>query len=256
MAHYAKIYWTIQEAEGDLLGLLIDSDQTLLTEEEMMRFNEMKVVKRKTEWLLGRITAKALLTSTGLPFENVPFDNIVIANHPEGAPYLLKTPKKGCLSISHRQYIGVCAFTSRMGTKIGIDLEKIEARAMSFVEDFFTQTEAEYTKDLPEAVRHVWATLVWSAKEAVLKAWQKGLRLDTRNIDIVPIHPDVLQTRPSHWIPIEWKSNIAGYPDCWLGWQRWKNYIITLAATDPDNSKSLSADDIIRVQLENFPTLN
>ena len=60
-------------------------------------------------------------------------------------------------------------------------MEQVEAREWSFVEDFFTQSEAEYTKQLEGETRHLWSTLVWSAKEAVLKALGTGWAFGTLN---------------------------------------------------------------------------
>jgi len=251
-----KIYWTLQEAEGNLLGLLSDPIQDLLSDDELLQFTPMRVEKRKTEWLLGRLTAKSLVTSPNLPFAGVRFSSITIANHPEGAPFIAKPRSHGCLSISHRQNIAVCAFTPSPDMTIGIDIEQIESRELSFVEDFFTQSEADYTKQLQEETRHLWSTLVWSAKEAVLKAWQKGLRLDTRSIEVFPIDPEVLEHTSTQWNPIKWKANIKGFPQCWLGWQRWNNFVITLACTTLDKESQPDPAEIIRIQLENFPITN
>lgn len=248
-----KIYWTLQEAEGNLLGLLSESPQDLLSDEELGQFMRMKVDKRKTEWLLGRLTAKSLVTSPELPLAGKAFSSISIENHPEGAPYLAKPRSQGCLSISHRQNIAVCAFTPAHDVQVGIDLEHIEPREMSFVEDFFTPREADHTKQLGEETRHLWSTLVWSAKEAVLKAWQKGLRLDTRSIEIFPIDAENLQSPSTQWQPIGWKANIEGFPQCWLGWQKWNDFVITLACTLPDDDFQPHQEGIIRVQLEHFP---
>ncbi len=253
MSKEAKIYWTLQEAEGDLLGLLNDSDQKLLTDKEFSRLNSMKVHKRKCEWLLGRLTAKALISSPGLPLEYQPWSSIEIGNHSEGAPFVSNPPDTGNLTISHRRNIALCAFTADADQSIGIDLEEIEPREMSFVEDFFTAEEADYTRELSEKNRHIWVTLVWSAKEAILKAWQKGLRLDTRSIQIFPISGESIQSHTAIWKTLNWQAKIDGYPACWVGWQRWKNFIITLATTTPPNS---SWETIVRIDLQNFPPSN
>ncbi len=247
------IYWTLKEAEGDLLGLLADLNQNILSEDEIARYTQMKIEKRKKEWVLGRMTAKALLSSNGLPYAGQSMASIWIDNQPEGAPYLPNGKVSGSLSISHRENIAVAAFTPLESTFLGIDLEKIESREMSFVEDFFTQAELDFTLKLSGEAQTIWITLVWSAKEAVLKAWQKGLRLDTRSIQIYPIDPALLISHPHTWQPINWKTNITGYPHCWLGWQRWNDFILTLATTLPETNNPAELPEIHGVELKNFP---
>ena len=247
------IYWTLKEAEGELLGLLADPNQKIFSENELARCNKMKIEKRKKEWVLGRMTAKTLLSSDGLPYAGQSMSSILIDNQPEGAPYLPNAIVAGSLSISHREDIAVAAYTSLQSTHLGIDLEKIEPREMSFVEDFFTEAEADYTMQLTGEAQTVWVTLVWSAKEAVLKAWQKGLRLDTRSIEIHPIDPNLLITKPPTWQPMRWQANIAGYPRCWLGWQRLNDFILTLAYTTLEAKNPADSLEIHRVDLKNFP---
>jgi len=246
-----QIFWTIQEAESDFISLL-NSPERYLAPKERERYSGMRVEKRKTEWLLGRIAAKALITSQGLPYHGQSYSAIEIANHPEGAPFI-KNPSHttGTLSISHREEVVVCAFCPQLERTLGIDIELIEPREISFVEDFFTQAEADYAKELPFEPRLIWTTLVWSAKEAILKAWQKGLRLDTRSIEIFSINPDDLLSATTWWQPLEWKSKVDGFPDCMLIWQKWDDFIITLAVTVPEEGHGFSIDGIIRIQLSN-----
>lgn len=250
------IFWTLKEAEGDFLGLLADPNQDFLAPQERQRLAQMKIEKRRKEWLLGRITAKALLTSEGLPFAGQPLSSIEIDNHPEGAPYISNTQGSGNISIGHRDDIAVAAFTPQNNIRLGIDLETIETREMNFVEDFFTKVEADYTQSLAGEIQSVWTTLVWSAKEAILKAWQKGLRLDTRSIEIQPIPATELSVKHDNWQIIQWRSKIDGYPDCWLGWQRWKTFVLTLAYTTSHGSNLDIKPQISQVLLNNFPVTN
>lgn len=256
MKDQVSIYWTLQEAGDNLLGLLSSSPEDLLSTEEHRLFQQMKVEKRKTEWLMGRLTMKALLTADRQPLSGAPFPSITIANHVEGAPFISQPHTEGCISISHREKIALCAFTSAPATNLGIDLEMIEPRQMAFVEDFFTQNEADYTRQLEGCTRDIWTTLVWSAKEAILKAWQKGLRLDTRTIDIFPIDPGNLKNPSTGWQPIQWKANIEGFPQCWLGWRRWNNFVITLACTLQKDNPQETPGEIHQIQLGQLPKLS
>ena len=121
------------------------------------------------------------------------------------------------------------------------------------MEDVFTKAELDFTLQVSGEAQTVWITLVWSAKEAVLKAWQKGLRLDTRSIEIHPIDARFLVSKPDTWQRINWQAKIDGYPHCWLGWQRWNGFILTLAYTLPENKNPAVSPDIRRVDLKYFP---
>jgi len=177
------------EAGPEGAGLIGTDTTDWLSPEERTRYDGMRFPKRRMEWLLGRLTAKTLLTRCLSELATVPFDHITIGNHPEGAPFVsiegLSTPIQ--LSISHRQGMAVAALSVNPGISLGIDLEWVEDHPQSFYEDFFTPGELDIMAGMP-ADRQAWVgTLIWSAKEAVLKALGKGLRMDTRTVDITGI---------------------------------------------------------------------
>ena len=191
----------------------------------------MKIPKRQLEWQHGRFASKQLLTAPGLPFHKIPFSKIHIANKAEGAPFIAAPQDIGSLSISHRDTLAVAAYTQSNKFQIGIDLEKIEPRSWSFIDDFFTAKEAAHVRTLPESLIDLWVTVVWSAKEAVLKAWQKGLRLDTRRVEILPENLTERTGSFDDWMPLKFRANITGFPDCWLFWQQRERHILTFAGT-------------------------
>ncbi|MCB2179922.1 4'-phosphopantetheinyl transferase superfamily protein [bacterium] len=232
-----QVYWTIKQAGDSFSSLSLSRLVNILSPTERARYHAMKVEKRRNEWLLGRITTKGLLTTNPLPLNGTPFEDISIDNHPEGAPYISSHPNTGAISISHREEVAACAYTTSIETTIGIDLEWIEPRQFSFVEDFFTPSEIKRIQSFsPGQEQDTMVTLIWSAKEAILKAWQKGLRLDTRHIEILPPHTGI-QSEPNRWKLLDWKTDLPGYPDCWLGWQRWGNFILTLAVSANQENK-------------------
>jgi phosphopantetheine--protein transferase-like protein len=65
---------------------------------------------------------------------------------------------------------------------VGCDAELIEPRSRSFVADFFSRQERDAVDHAQADRRALTTTLIWSAKESVLKALQEGLRLDTRSV--------------------------------------------------------------------------
>ena len=225
-----EIFWVVQTIESEGTSA-VPQPEEVFSDEELTRYREMHVPKRAQEWLLGRWTSKCLLTAPGMPLEGTDLTEITIDNLPEGAPVIKNPTVPGGLSLSHRRTLAACAYTPDEMRRVGIDLEWIEPRERSFVEDFFTFNEAAHTYTLPHALRPVWVTLVWSAKEAVLKAWRKGLRLDTRKVEISAVMEEEFLEFRQGWQPLEWTSHVEGYPDCWLGWRQWGSYILTLAYT-------------------------
>lgn len=224
MTGEAKLYWILER--GRPAPSL--NAWSVLSPAELGKWEGMHILKRASEWLYGRWTAKHLLTSHGLPWEGKPFPSITISNAEEGAPLVAKTDIPGCLSISHRAEMAVAAFYTGDDRQVGIDLELIEPREDSFIHDWFTADEAAYAFSLEGDQRWTWVTMAWSAKEAVLKAWQKGLRLDTRSVELLPGEGG---EEEDSWMRLVYRSNQPGFPMCWLGWQRLGDYVLTLAYT-------------------------
>ena len=157
-------------------------------------------MKRRSDWLIGRWTAKHLIQSyierqTGVqPL----LHSLTVMNDPDGAPrviadcrlqiadYDLDLQSAICnlqLSISHCDGHAFCALSDTDGMQIGVDIERIEPRAAEFAEDYFTAHELDQLRAAPPESRDTLVTLIWSAKEAALKALRLGLTVDTRKIE-------------------------------------------------------------------------
>jgi phosphopantetheinyl transferase len=147
----------------------------------------MRFPKRRHEWLLGRWTAKQLLQRSLATYRSLPMHAIRVRADPDGAPYL-DVEGEGrlpmSLSISHCAERAFCALSPAASPSIGVDIEQVESRAAALVNDFFTAGEAARVWACPEPVRDTLVTVIWSAKEAVLKALREGLRMDTRRVEI------------------------------------------------------------------------
>ena len=70
-------------------------------------------------------------------------------------------------------------------TALGVDLEWIEPRAPSFTGDFFAGIERAACRRRPWAADRM-VTVIWAAKEAVLKALRLGLTVDAREVICLP----------------------------------------------------------------------
>jgi 4'-phosphopantetheinyl transferase len=187
------IDWLIQSslANPNLMhGVAPDG---LLSASEMRRLAAIGAHKRRGDWLLGRWTAKQLIQSyierrTGT---RIPLHLITIASDPDGAPRVIADNNSKLasaisdlqLSISHSHGHAFCAL-SGADTAIGADIERIEPRAAVFAEDYFTPHEQQQILSAPPETHDTLVTLIWSAKEAVLKSLRLGLTVDTRSVSI------------------------------------------------------------------------
>jgi 4'-phosphopantetheinyl transferase len=174
-AHY------LEQTEADVPAV-----DDWLSANEMARLEKMPFAKRRTDWRLGRWTAKTAVSAyLETPFGLKAFGAMEIRSAPCGAPevFLAGQPADVMISLSHRGGLAACAVAGP-GMAVGCDLEMIEPRADAFVADYFTREEQTVVERAAEADRHWLVTLLWSAKESALKALRTGLRLDTRRLAV------------------------------------------------------------------------
>lgn len=179
------IYWLLAESSPALPG---EAGAFLSAEEEKI-FSALRFERRRADWLLGRQAAKTL--AHALPaYRGYALNQIEIINDPQGAPYIrlqenILAPDG--LSISHSHGRAFCALTQVPALRLGVDLEKIEPRPAAFVEDYFTAAERQWMAASPAEAAPLLATLIWSFKEAMLKALGLGLRRDTRGVEVLTL---------------------------------------------------------------------
>ncbi len=149
----------------------------------------LNVPKRRQDWQLGRWTAKNALARSPLTPPR-PMEEWEILAAADGAPeaWLDDEPAGVTLSLSHSHGQCLCAI-GPPDLRMGCDIERIEQRSRVFEETFFTDAEIQLMRGQDD--RGLMATLIWSAKESVLKALRTGLRSDTRRIRIEAIEPSV-----------------------------------------------------------------
>ena len=180
-----EVYW-LEQTEAHLPTV-----DDWLSPNEQALLNAMRFAKRRSDWRLGRWTAKNALALYFLCLK-VPADRQVLASieirpAPSGAPeaFLQNKPAAATVSLSHRGGIAACAIACSSGI-LGCDLETIEPRSDAFVADYFTTAEQSFVAEASAADRPRLLALLWSAKESALKALHEGLRLDTRNVIVSP----------------------------------------------------------------------
>ncbi len=175
----------------------------------------LRFPKRQADWLLGRWTVKtALQHYPGLPRRPMPAWEVLAGS--DGAPlaYLDRDQLPLSLSLSHSAKTAFCVLCDP-GARLGCDLEKIEQRSRSFEETWFTSGEIGMLGDSAGIERAERVTLIWSAKESVLKAIREGLRADTRRVNVFSIE----DRSSDEWARIRARDEIGGA--VYSGW--WKS---------------------------------
>ncbi len=227
------MYWLLESAQN-----MTEPPEAFLSAAELEKFRTLRFEKRRSEWLLGRWTAKRLLQAVLLQQRNelVARDALEICNDADGVPHAQdlrvshgehRSPDlEGLkLSISHSNDHALCAVSDG---QVGADLEWIEARAEYLVRDYFTANEQARVNASSPAQRDIVVTAIWSAKEAALKAIHKGLSLDTRvvTISIVPF-----ANAPAQWTPFEIQWNVE-QSNALRGWWRVEQgFVLTVVTT-------------------------
>jgi len=212
----------------------MDFQESFLCPLEKNKLAGMRSPKRREEWLLGRWTAKNLLRGCKPEFHGLNLDEIEISNTESGAP-VLRFP--GCelfhanLSISHSNRHAFCTLNFNPEISVGADLEIIETRFPGLVAEYFTREEAELIEKKSALEQDILTNLFWSAKEAMLKSLNLGLRLDTRKIEIISVEglgsENNAQTPWFHlqvrsYLPVKWR---------WAAWwQKRREFVMTISA--------------------------
>ena len=251
------IDWLIQSIDAWPELAQGDAPKGVLSPAEQQRLAGFKVAKRRRDWLLGRWTAKRLLQRYVAQRTGVwlPLDTFEIASDPDGAPRVIidcTVQIADCssnlqsatlrlrsgqvcnlqslsLSISHCNGYAFCAISDRDGLAIGVDIERIAPRAPEFTADYFTEHELARVAASTAYERDATITLIWSAKEAALKALRLGLTVDTRQVSI---ELDGQRNATLAWAPLAVRSALpqAGPAGSLQGWWRIVGeYALTLA---------------------------
>ncbi|MFH0974432.1 MAG: 4'-phosphopantetheinyl transferase superfamily protein [Spirochaetota bacterium] len=179
-----------------------------LTDWENSYINELKVPKRKMDFLCGRLAGKRAVrrhliknSYAGIEDgkEHPVFKDIEIKRTVTGRPLVFikdgSSPNGSSeyhVSISHTEGVAASLVSNKMDCKgIGIDIERIEERDTSLLNVAFT--EQEISKLLKNFSGQNGNTKIifennvakyWSIKEAVMKCMGVGVNIDLKDIEI------------------------------------------------------------------------
>jgi len=233
-----KIFWMIQEKSN------LPDKLDWLAPMELNQVAGFRFQKRRDDWLLGRWTAKKLILTCYSGQDSIDPKDIVIQNEASGAPYALLqgTRMLGTISISHRGEYAAATFTENPKWSLGIDLELIEEKTQGFLDDYFTTSEVQQIKALSSNEQALASSLLWSGREAMVKAHQIGLRLDTRVFELkIPS-----ATIHESWQHLKILVLPAEMGKVSLFWRMGDCYLITLAVKQKNQETEITPDLIIQ----------
>jgi 4'-phosphopantetheinyl transferase len=216
------IYWQEQN-ESDVPGA-----NNWLGTSELLRLSSLRFPKRRSDWRLGRWTAKrAVAICLNIPDDRQTLARIEIRAAPSGAPevFLDNEPANSTISLSHSSGRAICA-VGPASVALGCDLEQVESRSHAFLSDYFTAEEQALICRAPAADRPRLLALLWSAKESALKALHAGLRLDTRSVSV---RLDGIGFADPDWNPLE----VHTRNQVFHGWWRHSENFIETVVADP-----------------------
>lgn len=153
--------WEITETLQELERLVE------LCDEEVNKYNVIKVEQRKKQWLVSRILLKKMLNKPA-----------TIHYHNTGKPYIIE--ENFNISISHSDNM-VAVYISPYN-HIGIDIESIDKRIINITHKFLTNSEFSYANSLNVNQLHA----IWGAKESIFKAYGNTTTFFNKNIDVKP----------------------------------------------------------------------
>jgi 4'-phosphopantetheinyl transferase len=206
----------------------VPTDDAWLSPRETAWVARMRFPKRRSEFRLGRWTAKrALALYLNRDASVGALQSVEIDRAPDGAPAPLVDgrPADAYVTMTDRADQAVC-LVGPPGTALGCDLELVEPRSDAFLADFLTPAEQRLVAEAG-AERDLVANLVWCGKESALKVLRTGLRRDTRSVEVSFPEGD----RRDGWAPMSVRAAEGAIFPGW--WQRFGAFVLTVAAAEP-----------------------
>jgi len=155
--------------------------QEILRQDEIEKLNSYDVPKRKEEWFSGLYAAKLAVKQIK---PEIAFHEITIVKTALGKPSIKigKSKSQIYLSITHSNGFAVAAVNPDVD--IGIDLEIIEKRSKSLIDEVISSAEKDQILKSQKEIEDELLTKIWTAKEAASKVLGVGLNIDLHQLQV------------------------------------------------------------------------
>ena len=215
-----NVYWFEQ------IDAAVPPGDGWLAASEKLRLSALVIPKRRSDWRLGRWTAKQAVREF---VTDRPPAEIEIRAGSTGAPQVWIAGHRQCLTISLSHCRGrACCSVVELPAAMGCDLEWNEPHSSAFIADYFTPAEQDRIAHAAEAGNDALPALLWSAKESALKALGVGLREDTRS---VAVQEDSFSSEPCRG---DWRRlHVCHEGDDLHGWSRADGQFVRTLIADP-----------------------
>ena len=223
----------------------LPADDAWLTPAERAALGRFRAAARRRDFRVGRFAARRALALLGGEDRPAAARGFEVRPSPGGAPQAFRHGVALDVTLSIGHSAGRAAAAVRSGNvALGCDLETVEERSRAFVLDYFTPAEQAFADAAPADGRR--ATLVWSAKEAVMKALGEGLRLAPATVEV---RPDVHRVSAGGWRRFALSAPGAG-PTLRGFWRDKGELVLTVAAEDEPLLVDSTSDLVLGAPIE------
>ena len=166
----------------------------LLADDEKARADRFRFDRHRRQYAVGRGALRTLLAA----YLGTRPELIAFSYGPRGKPFLAE-PLAGTglqFNLSNSDEMALVGFVR--GVEIGVDIEYLKSMpdCVEISERFFSQSEREVLRSLPQEVKEEGFFNCWTRKEAYLKAVGEGLAapLDSFDVTLAPGEPPRMLT--------------------------------------------------------------
>lgn len=149
--------------------------------DEISYLDSLKFDKRKSSYLLGRISAKNALSKI-IPMKT-PINSFKVGFGVFQYPVIEQLPCSGFqVSITHCDAIGI-SLAYPEAHPIGVDIEKINPAKVDSMISLLTEEEITLTNSLLKDKASAY-TLLWTVKESLSKVLRTGMMIDFKYLEL------------------------------------------------------------------------